>query len=146
MNFSQNINLNITHNQDYKILNVTIKNKITNNDVHTTIIMIQNFFDNCKQNNIKFSWVWDLKELQEIPIIALEVFSKFCKTNYPTIKEHLICSCLVSNEGLFKKFFGLFTKLYEPTKPLKNFLNVEECQDFIKDCVNEKYKNDTIIY
>ena len=141
----QNIKLNIIHKDDYKILNIYFSEKFTNNEVNTTIVMFQNFFDNCQKNNIKFAWIFNCKKLQELPILALEKFSTFCKTNYDIIKNNLICNCLLSNEGLFKKFFGVFTKIYNPVKPIKNFLNIEDCEEFIQDCCNEKYNNDSII-
>tara|TARA_B100000963_G_C22623053_1_gene670917 strand:+ start:1100 stop:1540 length:441 start_codon:yes stop_codon:yes gene_type:complete len=146
MDQGQNISLNIVHKDDYKVLYIIFSENFTNNDVNTTIVMLQNFFDNCNKNKIKFAWVFNCKKLKGISLMALETFSKFCRTNFNTIKENLICNCLISSEGLFNQFFGIFTKIYKPTKPLINFSELEKCDDFIEDCLNGKYKNDTIIY
>ena len=103
-------------------------------------------FDHCQKSKIDFVWAWNFKDSNEIPIIAVEALSKFCKKNYPTIRDHLICNCIVLNDGLFKRFFHLFTKFYQPTKPLRNFEDFSGCETFIEDCRNGKYNNTDIIY
>ena len=40
--------------EDYKILIIRCCDGINANEMNTTVIMIQNFFDNCKQNNFRF--------------------------------------------------------------------------------------------
>lgn len=142
----KSIVLDIQHKEDYKILIIRCCDGINANEMNTTVIMIQNFFDNCKQNNFRFSWIWDMKDLNQLPIMAIESLSKLCISNYEIIKSNLICSCIVSNDGLFNRFFKFFTKLYKPVKPLKNFNNPDDCNEFIEDCILEKYNNTDIIY
>ena len=144
----ETIQVCIEHFDEYKVLVLECLDDVNAYDLSIIVVMIQNFFDNCKENNIKFAWVFNIKKLNQIPFFTLEELSKFCKKNFPVIRDNLICNCILSNEGLFNSFFKLFTKLYQPTKPLKNFdkNNNTDFMEFIGDCFMNKYKNDTIIY
>lgn len=142
----ETVSLHIEHVEDYKILFLECLDNVNAYDLSIVVVMIQNFFDHCKKNNTKFAWVFNVKKMNQIPLFTLEELSKFCKKNFPVIRDNLICNCILSNDGLFKNFFKLFTKLYQPTKPLKNFDDDEDCMPFIQDCLMNKYKTDTILY
>lgn len=146
MNKPETITLRIEHVEGYKVLFIECQDNHTAYDMNISTVMLQNFFDNCQKNNIKFAWVFDVQKITTVPLFTLETISKFCKKNFPTIRDHLICNCILSNNGLFKNFFNVFTKMYQPTKPIKNFSEDEDCLPFVQDCFMNKYTNDTIIY
>lgn len=142
----ESINLRIEHVGDHKILFIECSDNYSAYDLNISVVMIQNFIENCNKNKIKFAWVFDIQNVSKLPIFTFEEISRFCKKNYPIICENLICSCIISNDGLFKNFFKIFTKMYQPTKPIKNFSPNEECMSFVQDCLQNKYNNDTILY
>ena len=60
----ENITLRIEHVDDYKVLFIECENNHSAYDVNISVVMLQNFFDNCKQNNIKFAWVFDTSKIK----------------------------------------------------------------------------------
>ena len=110
--------------------------------------MFENFIDNCKQQNIKFVWIVDLKNisLTTLNFSYFETLRRICKKNYETFLDLLICSVVITNSTIFNHFFTLFRSLYTPVKPILNTESIENAISFVDDCFNNKHKNDSIIY
>lgn len=140
------IKLDIEHKTNYKLLKIKTLKNISTNDINTLFIMLENFINNCKVSNLKFGWIFDLKDLNEVNIVAINCLTNFCKNNYDSIITSLISTAIITNDNIFKKFFKLFTKFYDPVKPVKSCLDYNDSITFIDDCFNKKYNNDEIIY
>ena len=149
-----NLTVEIDHsNKNYKILK-TIVNKdvngnlceLTSNDANIYSIMLENFLDNCYNNNIKFALYYDCTFLKTIPVLSIPDFLKVFKKKYEIISKNLIGSTISINGDSFKNLINLFLKFYTPTKPIKSSKNYEESLIFFEECINNKYKDKEIIY
>ena len=151
---NQQFELNIIHNNDYKIYIMKSKKDIKTNelyepeikDFHLWSIFTENFFLNCEKNNYKFAIIFDLQNIKNIPFIIIPEICKFFN-KFPHILEKLLISnCIIINKDSFKKMINIFLKFYIPVKPIKLCNNINECKDFINYCFKKKLKYDEIYY
>lgn len=148
------LELEIDHsNKNYKILK-TIINKdengnlyeITANDINMYSIMLENFLDNCYNNNIKFAFYYDFTFLKNVPVLLIPNMLKIFNKKYTILTTNLIGTSININNDSFKNLINLFLKFYTPTKPIKSSKNYEDALIFFNDCNNNKYKEKEIIY
>ena len=149
---NKTFDLKIINKNDYKIYHFDIKiDKTTNNgflptlnDIHTWMIMTENFLNNCKKNNIRFGFIFNLNNLNSIDVIHILEVCKFLLKYKNILKSFLIGNCIIMNNNTIESFINLFLKYYTPVKPLKICKDINECYEFIEECKennNLSYKN-----
>lgn len=134
-----NFTLNILNENEYKIY--VFESKInpetnetyqpTSYDIHIWKIMTENFLENCKNNNIKFAFIFNLHTITTLPLNFIIDICGFFMNYNAFFKDNLIANCFIFSNDRIKSFIDLFLKYYKPVKPIQYSNNIEECRNSI---------------
>ena len=119
-------------------------NQPTNKDIHMWKILTENFLENCKINNTKFGFIFNLHDVATLQIsLIIDICTFFIKHN-SFLKKNLIANCFIMENNQLPGFINLFLKYYKPAKPIKFLNNINECKKYIQEsliCDKHSFNN-----
>lgn len=146
---NQNISLNIDKsNTNFYLVTMTLdsdEGKITGSDLKTLFIMLENFFNNCASQNIKFVQHFDIVKMKNITLNVILEFCTFFKKIRDVFIKNALGTTLTIGDGIAKRFFNLFLAYYDPVRPIALVNSPKESMSFGEECFNGKHENSSII-
>ena len=138
--------LDIIDNKHYKIY--IFKSKIdphtgksyepTAYDIHIWKCMTENFLENCRNQNIRFAFIFNLHTISTLPLsFIIDICTFFIKYN-TFLDSNLISNCFIFSNDKFKSLIDLFLKYYKPVRPIKILENMNKCIKYIDETYYEK--------
>ena len=119
--------------------------KVNSAEIQNLIIMLENFFKNCENQNLKFVQHFDIVKLKHITLPQILDFCSFFKRNRDLFINHCLCTTATIGEGIAKRFFNLFLSYYDPVRPISLVKNNDEAMKFGQECFDGQHDNSSII-
>ena len=143
---SNPITLKIEHKKDYCILIMALnENKhreINLNDIMFSLVMLGNFFNNVKKQNLKFILVFDTRKVVNLGFLVMNNVTSFFIKNKDILESNAIGSCIyIEDLKGSNKLISFLSKIYKPVRPVGIINNDLNRDTFIKDCVENTLEN-----
>lgn len=104
------------------ILHVYLKNNINDNDL-ASFITIFNFY---LENKDEFKCIFDLTDVDHIPMTLVFKFASYLKINKHKTKKKLLQNIIITDKKMVKNIINSLFKIVEPSSPYLIINNREE--------------------
>lgn len=110
----------------------------TSYDIHIWKCMTENFLENCRNQNLRFGFIFNLHTITSLPLsFIIDICTFFM--NYNTfLDKNLISNCFIFSNDSLKSFIDLFLKYYKPVRPIKMYEEMDQCMKYIDETYYEK--------
>jgi endo-1,4-beta-D-glucanase Y len=119
-----------------KLFNINCEDSNQETVLNTFFSKLDTFYKHKEEINEKFGKIYDITELGMMPLDLLHTFSKGLN-NFKERTENIVTSSSVIVKSIIiKGFLNIFLSLYNNTRPLEVFDNLEDSEEFINQYID----------
>ena len=119
--------------------NLYIVKLVVNHSVPTSLQWIfftselKNIISDLKNKNIKFGFLFDIKNLGMISLTYIKEFTEIMTSNSVVLEQNLYATSAIAEGVVIKYIFEIINRIYTTKKPLNIFNNETDALKFIEE-------------
>jgi len=119
--------------------NLYIVKLVVNHSVPTSLQWIfftselKNIITDLKNKNIKFGFLFDIKNLGMISLTYIKEFTEIMTSNSIVLEQNLYATSAIAEGVVIKYIFEIINRIYTTKKPLNIFNNETDALKFIEE-------------
>jgi hypothetical protein len=119
--------------------NLYIVKFVVNHSVPTSLQWIfftselKNIISDLKKQNIKFGFLFDIKNLGMVSLSYIKEFTDIMTSNSIVLEENLYATSAIAEGVVIKYIFEIINRIYTTKKPLNIFNNETDALKFIEE-------------